>query len=926
MHAMTARAIADLLDRTLSGPAALAVEGEAGIGKTTLWLSALEAARERGFVVLSTYGASPEVSLTFSALADLLGEVDDVFFEALPAPQRLALERARSGEADGPLTAERVSAAAFLTVLRMIAESAPVLVAVDDVQWLDAATRAVLAYAARRLTGRVGLLVTTRIGDPAAKPLTWLQLRRPEMLVRSVVRPMSLGAMHAMIVARRGRALPRPEITRIHSISGGNPFYALELARTVDGAIGTTKAQLPDSLSALARSRVADLDDDVLAVLLAAALAVDATTELLGQVAGESAQRIVELLEPAEARGVVSVDGHHIRFTHPLLAAGIAANASPADRRAAHRRLAATVPQPELKARHLALGSASGDPATLTALDAAAVATRAQGAPATAAELVELAIGLGGDTPIRRIVAGNYHLSAGDPERARDILAPTLATTPPGAVRSMALALLAGIGVYTAGFLEAERCVREALDGLAGVAGNPAVSVGLYLMLAFAQINDGRLDEAADALQTAHAQADELGSATLISQVLSMETVLGCFRGNGIDPAGRARALQLEDPSPDTPIVFRASANEIQLRAWEGDLDGAHELMKHSLQTSADWGAEAELLFLSIHVVLIALWRAELVEAETVTAEMYERAQQLGGDSSLAIGLTLKTAVAAFRGRVEDTHSFGTAALDIAARLGTWKVGEWPSMFLGFLEVSQCRYAEALEFIDPLLAVYQGDPCTEIILAWFVSDAIEALLGVGRFDEAEALIDRMVSGGTRLDRPWTLCVGLRGRAMLLATRGDLAAAEETAQRALDEHDRLSMPFERARTLLLFGQIRRRRRRRAAATTALTESLTIFEKIGTPLWVKRAADELGRIATLSASPGLTAAETRVAERAAAGLSNKEIAVELFISPKTVEVNLSSVYRKLGIRSRSQLAGRLDSADAREIPDSPGEGPA
>ena len=185
-------------------------------------------------------------------------------------------------------------------------------------------------------------------------------------------------------------------------------------------------------------------------------------------------------------------------------------------------------------------------------------------------------------------------------------------------------------------------------------------------------------------------------------------------------------------------------------------------------------------------------------------------------------------------------------------------------------------------------------------------------MALGRLEEAEALIGAMETNGARLDRPWTLAIGARGRAMWLAATGDLAGAEDAVLRAMEEHDRLPMPFERARTQLLLGQIQRRRRRRKAADATLTEALEAFNRIGTLLWSQRARAELDRVGSASGEEsGLTPAEHRVAERAASGMSNKEIAAELFVAPKTVEMNLSSVYRKLGIRSRTQLATRFKS---------------
>ena len=182
-------------------------------------------------------------------------------------------------------------------------------------------------------------------------------------------------------------------------------------------------------------------------------------------------------------------------------------------------------------------------------------------------------------------------------------------------------------------------------------------------------------------------------------------------------------------------------------------------------------------------------------------------------------------------------------------------------------------------------------------------------------DQAEELVTTLERNGARLDHPWMTAVGARCRSMMLAARGDLDGAEGAALRALVEHQTLAAPFERARTQLLLGQLQRRMRHRQAARITIEEALTTFERLGTPIWVARAAAELARIHLLRGHDSeLTAAERRVAELAATGMTNKDVAAALFISPKTVESNLGRVYRKLGIRTRVELGRRLSADDS------------
>ena len=238
------------------------------------------------------------------------------------------------------------------------------------------------------------------------------------------------------------------------------------------------------------------------------------------------------------------------------------------------------------------------------------------------------------------------------------------------------------------------------------------------------------------------------------------------------------------------------------------------------------------------------------------------------------------------------------------------------------LDVSLGDYGAAMNSVELLLANFDPDHHTELVSGGWLPDAVEALSGRGRLDEAEALVKALYDNGIRTDRSWMLAMAGRGQASCRAARGDLAGAEEAAADALVHHARLPMPFETARTQLLLGALQRRRRRRKQALANLKQASNTFADLGTPLWTERARVELTRLDTTErAGLGLSPAEVRIAQRAAAGLSNKEIAAEQFLAVKTIEMTLSSVYRKLGIRSRAQLHPRLGGEDLGDMPASP-----
>jgi DNA-binding CsgD family transcriptional regulator len=895
------RAISEFLRSAAQQPSALVIEGDPGIGKTTLWLSAREQARDSGYRVLSARVGQTESVLAYAAVADLLHDIDPTVLAELPEVQRVGVDRMllRASNEDHT-TDQRVVAAAFASVFDRLAADSPVLIAIDDVQWLDRSSRDVMAFAARRLKGRIGLLLTERSDPDGGDAVTWLHLSRPNGIERVRVGPLSLGGLHALISARLGRSFPRPTMVRISEISGGNPFFALELARAIDVGSSDPQAVLPGSLSELMRLRIGRLDRDARKLLLAAASVANPTVELLAEVTGAP----VELLGDAEAKGIIGIDGNQVRFAHPLLAQSVYTDASRAERRAMHRSLAQTVTLPELRARHMALAASSADPETLHALDIAVDEAAARGAPAAAAELVELAIGLGGDSPNRRIRAAQYHFSAGDSERARVLLEETLHDVTSGTQRAIALNLLAGVHLYDDNWTETVALLERAL---ADAEGSPALMVQTLIVLAFGQRMISKFDESLVSAQKAVTYAEQFGDPALISRALAMSVQLNFMYGHGVDEPSLRRALELESPD-DVLTPFSACMVEGLISAWTGQLDAARAKMETLKRRCTERGAENEIAAVISCDALIEIWRGNLVEAARLADEAMERAEQGGG--SLAIALSMRSMAAAYVGRVDDSRVDAQTALDIASRSESPRLAEWPAMTMGFLEVSVANYAEALAAVQPMLRTFEAIPGTEIMTASFIPDAVEAMISLGRSGEAEPLIEALERNGRRLDRPWMLANGARCRSMWLAAQGDVGAAACRAQEAMAEHDRLPMPFERARTQLLLGQLQRRQRQKERSRATLREAQYAFEAMGTPLWADRARAELARAeaAVPARDLALTASELRVAELAASGMTNRDVAAALFISPKTVEANLGRIYRKLGIKTRAEL-GRI-----------------
>lgn len=849
-------AIDRFLDRMGEGAAGLLLEGEAGIGKSTLWQAATMEARRRTYRVLACRPVGSEAQLSYGGLADLLAEVDEEIVERLPEPQRLGLEVALLRRApESGATDQRAIAAALLTVLDGLAEEGPVLLAIDDFQWLDGSSRQVVEFAARRLRGSVGLLLSIRAkeGTEVAEP----SLPGPSRLQRLQIGPLGPGALHHLIRERIGRPLTRPALLRIQQVSGGNPFFALELARALGPDSSWEAAtRLPRTLAEVVGARMEGIGVEVRQALLAVAALVQPSVELLERAVGS---RATALLQQAEELGVIEIMGGRIRFTHPLLAAGVYGATSAARRRAVHWLLAAVVEAPEERARHLALGTLRADGETVGALDRAARLTRARGAPAAAAELLELALRLGADEPARRVRLAEYLLDSGDSGRARRLLEEVIPELGPGLVRAEALFLLACVHGHGHSYVEAaallERAALDASDDL-------RMRARVACVLAVALVDLGRVVEAERHAGAAVSDAEQLGDDGLLGQALGMLVACRFFLGRGVDESRLERALGLEDPDL-REAVLRPTVVSGWLHMWTGNLDEARVALFSARRQCLEGGAETDLVAFAYHTVLLECFRGEFESGRRIADDALERAEQQGTEGSRALALAAVATASAYLGRVEEARRAAEEALDLFERTSFLAATLWPLGTLGFLDLSIGDGEAAADRLGPLSARAISMGLGEPMVTPFAADAAEALVAVGRLEEASAVVDWLEECGMRFDRAWALALGARCRSLLLAARGNLGEALEAADLALTEHERLPMPFERARTLLVVGQLQRRARQREVARKLLEEALAAFEGLGTVLWEEKARAELRRLGPRRGrTDELTPAEHRV----------------------------------------------------------------
>ena len=880
--------------------AVLLLEGEAGIGKTTVWQEAARRAAEDGFHVLSCRPAEAEAKFALSAVTDLLEGVDDETLSRLPDPQRRALEVAllRREHRGAPLD-PRTLGTSLRSLLAELSKERPLLVAVDDVQWLDSASAAVLGFVLRRQAmTRSGWLFSRRMGEPTQ--LEAGKLAPPESLGRAAIGPLTLAALHHALRDQLGEALPRGHLVRVHQASGGNPFYALELARELrrtrttpsDGAL-----PVPDDLRDLLAQRLRRLSQPTRDALLTAAALSDPTTSLVDE----------QALATAEEADIVRIDERgRIAFRHPLYASAVYDSASRARRRVTHERLAEIVVDDEERARHVALAAAGPTEAAAAELDRAARRAADRGAPHAAAELTDMAVRLTPPDQVvaarrRRLAEARYLFVAGDPSRARRTCEELLAEVEAEPIRAEVLMLLAEA---TEDDLAATLAVGE--EALTAADDDPALGARAHDLVGRVLIIRGELERARaqyrSGLELAERAGDRELCALVIGHAAHTESLLGRYTPGLLD-----RGVRLEREGAivlDYGPTFASG-----LRAMYADrLDDSRMLLHEVRGAAIDAGAEHPHANVLLHLAELECRAGDLDSADRFAAEALERAEQVGLEHSQAGSLYIRALIAAVRGDVGRTRQLAGRGLELVHGGGIFFV-QLESV-LGFLELSlgdAAAAAEHLRGLPPLLdRMGYGEPSVNRVLP----NAIEALVQLGELDEAMPLVDKLEERGRSLDSPWSLSTGARCRGLLLGAAGDLGGALDAFDRALLAHRRMPGPFEQGRTLLAKGMVERRDRKRARAKGSFEEALEIFEAIGAALWAGRAQQELGRVGLRrAAGDELTESELRVAELAARGLTNREVAAALFMSPKTVEANLSRIYRKLGIGSRAELGARM-----------------
>ncbi len=900
----------------------LLVEGEVGIGKTTLWRAGVELAAGRSYRVLAAQPAGCETELSFAALRDLLEGTFGRVEGELPDPQRRALAVALLlAEPQGPPPEPGAIAAGLLGTLRALARDRPLLVAVDDLQWLDPASAAALGYSLRRLREEPIMALLTRRAEAGSPPPVLDAFPRERLEVLSLG-PLTLGALGHLLRHRLGASYPRPTLRRLHETSGGNPLYALEIARVLEerGASPEPGDPLPvgGSLRELLHSRLAALPAETLDGLLVAACLSRPTVALVQRALARPA---LPLLDPAVRRRVIDLDGERIRFSHPLLAALVYDVSLGGRRRDLHRRLAEVVADVEERARHLALGAEAADEQVAAAVEEGAQAALARGGRTAAAELAARARLLTpperGDQAFRRALAeAQYRFESGDTEQAEALLDQLVADTAPGRRRALALARQARIRHFARDIAAGIALLEQAL----AEAGNDAclraeIEEGLAWGLLLARRD---LAGAAKHARSAAALAEQAGERAALAEALAARALIEFVRG-GDWRSTMARALDLEEATLHLRVLRHPSFAYGYCLSCADQHEEARAVFQGLHRRALERGDESAVPSILNHLALIELLAGRWVAAEGYLEEGLELALELGQGPARASMLAKKAMLAARRGHVQAARETAAESLALAAGPGfdparpqraLDRGGETAMWTLGFVALSLDEPEEAHRWLGPLAAALLAAGIREPGELRCLPDAIEALVALGRLEEAEARLSLLERWSGRLDRPSAHAAAARCRGLLLAAQQGPEEALAPLRQAADSARQAAMPFEEARTLYALGRAQRRAKEKRQARTTLERALALFESLGAELWTDTVRAEMARIGGRAPSPGeLTPTERRVAELAAEGRSNREIAAAMFVTVKTVEFHLRHVYAKLGVRSRAQLARRL-----------------
>jgi DNA-binding CsgD family transcriptional regulator/tetratricopeptide (TPR) repeat protein len=881
--------IDDWLARVRGGARALVITGEPGIGKTTLWRRTLTSWQRAGGELVVARPAEEELRLPTSALVDLF---DPVMADA-------ASLRAY----DDPIALGRI----VVAELRNVASRGPLLLAVDDLQWLDSASARALRYALRRLDSEpVGVLATARPDVPSGDLLGLRHLLPPGRIDTIELNPMSLIEIR-QVVGRVVSAISPLVLRRLYEVSQGNPMFALELARSLSsaapGSPPSAQLRLPRSLQAAIRHRLDAVPAEVVPVLqTVSALARAPVQQLRDAMPGTDVD--AALTAASELGLLVISDRLEVRFSHPMIAAVVYDQMNPLARRVVHARLAEHTADPDLRARHLALSTDSPDDVIAGQLAVAARRASDRGAFGVAVDFAEHCVRLtpSGDTadfPEHSMSLVGYLAAAGEMTQARERADAIIAQLPPGPVRARALIVRAQLEAddLAAGEAQLVRALADtAVNSL--LRGQVLDQLGWLRGIFRGDLAAG-ISCAREALAIADAYGDLEFQMSALAGLSNLETLAGCPR-----PDLMARSVALEDQIGRPPLWSGPRVLLAEQLLWAGDLAGARSLLEAAVADAEQRNQERWRPYSLYDLAAVEGAAGNFALADDLLRQAIEAARDCE-DAHVESWIFYRLAlVATWLGRRDEARSAAQRRIDSAARSGERPgIARARSVF-GLLALSEgdaeTAAAELSESVRVLAEMGFAHPGA--IPA--VPDAIEAMTLVGDVAAAQELLRVLRQQAAGVHSAWVDAAVTRAAGTVASARGDPAGPAMLSASA-DAFAAPGFSPDAARARLLQGRALVRRGKRVAAADALAGARDAFAAMGAPLWAQRAACELDRVAPGRSSGDLTPTERRVAGLVAEGKRNREIAHQLFMSVATVEAHLTRMFRKLNIKSRSEL---------------------
>jgi DNA-binding CsgD family transcriptional regulator len=872
-----------LLDDAREGRSgALLLRGEAGIGKTALLRHVESAAGD--FRLLRATGIESEAELPYATLHQLLRPLEDRI-DALAVPQADAL-RGALGLAQEPSADRFLVGVGALTLLADAAEDRPLLALLDDAAWFDRSSADVLGFVARRLQAEGIVLLFAARDEP--------------------VRPFAVPGVDELRVNRLGEADARQllddglEAGRRDGVlvrAAGNPLALLELGRsTADGASGAEQAYV---------RRIAALPEDTQALLLLAA--ADSTQSL--SVVGAAARALgldATALEPAELDGLVLVAGSSLEFRHPLVRSAVYRSATFARRAAAHTALADALDGEEnadRRAWHHASAVLGADDEVAAELERTAGRARTRGGHAAVSISLERAAELTGDAGLRAqrlVAAADAAALAGDGERSERLVEHAgdghddALTTQAALVRGSLALNRSTMGDAFDWFVQALKAGRTAAPGLALKAAIRAIEAAWQAGF------EDRLAEVRDLARTIEPVTDDDRSAALVVEGLT------AFANDDFEAAFPAlrRAAELAAASENPQTLLHAAWGA----AFAGDAPTAYRLVTKGERLARSAGA---IGVLSVILMSRASWElaaSNFTAGEQAAAEGLTLARDVDQPGLVATHLAILARVDAVRGRPDRCRERAAEAIALAHERGFSHATSAADYAVGLLELGLGRPAEAYQ---RLLGVFKAGYIAFRYAA--IDDLVEAAARDGRPELGRDALEAWERSFNLAGTPVGALIVARARALLAPPE----EADERFRECLAAHDRVPFPFLEARTKLAYGEFLRRARRKTEARGQLRSALEGFERLGAAPWVDRASSELratgetARKRDSSTLDDLTPQELQIARLVAEGGRNREIAGQLFLSPKTVEYHLRKVFQKLDIASRTELVKLVSS---------------